>query len=140
MSWGLVPSVRVTSASSSEALRPPNGISAGYPAVGWIARILACRTALAAADVREGCRVDAEGTQVARIRAAVAFDGGGSSIRSTENGEGAANETHAVLGGGSHLFARFRFLFDEQKMGSGRCFCNAQNLTPAMQRKHARER
>ncbi|MDK1374454.1 MULTISPECIES: hypothetical protein [unclassified Sinorhizobium] len=94
---------------------------------------------LPAADVREGCRVDAEGTQVARVRAAVAFDGGGGSVRSTENGEGAANETHAVFAGGIHLFARFRFLFDEQKMGLRGSFCNAQNLTPAMQCKHVRD-
>ncbi|WEX91372.1 hypothetical protein PZN02_005773 [Sinorhizobium garamanticum] len=95
--------------------------------------------ALAAAHIRKVCRVDTEGAQVARVRAAVAFDGGGSSVRGTQNGEGAANETHAVFAGGSHLFDHFRFLFVEQKMGLSTCFCNAQNLTPAMQRKHVRE-
>jgi hypothetical protein len=36
------------------------------------------------------------------------------------------------------VFAHFLSQFDEQKMGLGGSFCNAQNITPAMQRKQAR--
>ena len=95
------------------------------------------KSLLAAARVREVARIDAEGAQVARLRAAVAFDSSGSGASGAENCECAADETLAVSCG-SHLFARFRFLSDEQKMGFAGSFCNAQLDTPAMQRKQAR--
>ncbi len=92
---------------------------------------------LAAARVREVRRIDAQRTQVACLRAAVTFDSGGGSASSAENCECTTDET-LVVSCGSHLLARFRFLFDEQKMGFGRSYCNAQSDRPAMQRKQAR--
>lgn len=92
---------------------------------------------LAAARIREVRGVDAQRTQVACLRAAVTFDSGGGSASSAENCECTTDET-LVISCSGHLLARFRFLFDEQKMGFGQAFCNAQSDTPAMQRKQAR--
>jgi len=105
--------------------------------LGRIRHPLGAGILLAAARVREVRRVNAEGAQVACLRAAVTFDSGGGSAGSAENCERTADET-LVVSCGSHLLARFRFLFDEQKMGSARSFCNAQLDTPAMQTKQAR--
>ncbi len=93
---------------------------------------------LAAARIREGRGVDTQRAQVACLRAAVTFDSGGGSASSAENCECTTDET-LVISCGSHLLARFRFLSDEQKMGFGRSFCNAQSDTPAMQWKQALE-
>jgi hypothetical protein len=95
------------------------------------------KSLLVALCTREVGRVDAQGAKVACLRAAVAFDSSGSGASGAENCECAADETLAVSCG-SHLFARFRFLSDEQKMGFAGSFCNAQLDTPAMQRKQAR--
>jgi hypothetical protein len=92
---------------------------------------------LAAARVGEVRRINAQRVQVACLRAAVTFDSGGGSASSAENCECTTDET-LVIGCGSHLLARFRFLFDEQKMGAGQSYCNAQSGRPAMQRKQAR--